>query len=373
MYDPVSSDSHHEDAMKEEKKVRGIFEFPGGSGVWWVNVYIAGKRHRKKIGRKSDAAAYYQKAKADARRGILLPELRPKAAPITFGDLAAAAVEHAKTHLKSWPDYDWKERALREPFGLRPAAEVTPQEIDQWLTGNTRTPATANRFRAFFSLSYRLGMENGKVPMNPARLVRARRENNARLRFLSREDYDRLLRVIRRDFPRQAPAFKLSVYTGMRWSEQFKLKWSQVELKRRVIRLAETKDPTGRVQSPARNVPLNSVALASLNEQRSLVNHKPADLVFPEAGDYCRFWFEPCLAGAKVTGYTWHCNRHTFCSWLAMAGVSIKEIQELAGHKTIAMSARYAHLSPDVTASASERMVSTLLPGPTATKTATRH
>jgi hypothetical protein len=30
--------------------------------------------------------------------------------------------------------------------------------------------------------------------------------------------------------------------------------------------------------------------------------------------------------------------------WLAMAGASIKEIQELAGHKTITMSARYSHL-----------------------------
>jgi hypothetical protein len=30
----------------------------------------------------------------------------------------------------------------------------------------------------------------------------------------------------------------------------------------------------------------------------------------------------------------------------AMAGATIKEIQELAGHKTINMSARYAHLSP---------------------------
>lgn len=41
----------------------------------------------------------------------------------------------------------------------------------------------------------------------------------------------------------------------------------------------------------------------------------------------------------------------------AIAGVSIKEIQTLAGHKSITMSARYAHLSPDVTASASERIV----------------
>jgi site-specific recombinase XerD len=42
---------------------------------------------------------------------------------------------------------------------------------------------------------------------------------------------------------------------------------------------------------------------------------------------------------------------------LAMVGVSIKEIQVLAGHKTITMAARYAHLSPEATASASERLV----------------
>jgi site-specific recombinase XerD len=60
---------------------------------------------------------------------------------------------------------------------------------------------------------------------------------------------------------------------------------------------------------------------------------------------------------AKIADYTWHNNRHTFCSWLALAGVSIKEIQVLAGHKTITMAARYAHLSPEATASASERLV----------------
>jgi hypothetical protein len=40
-----------------------------------------------------------------------------------------------------------------------------------------------------------------------------------------------------------------------------------------------------------------------------------------------------------------------------MAGVSTKEIQVLAGHKTITMAASYAHLSPEATASASERPV----------------
>jgi hypothetical protein len=38
--------------------------------------------------------------------------------------------------------------------------------------------------------------------------------------FLSREEYDRLLEVIRCNYPRQAPAFIVSVFTGMRWEEQ---------------------------------------------------------------------------------------------------------------------------------------------------------
>ena len=65
---------------------------------------------------------------------------------------------------------------------------------------------------------------------------------------------------------------------------------------------------------------------------------------FPRDGTKGRFdtrsWFVPCLAEAEIAEYVWNSNRHTFCSWLEMAGASIKEIQEAAGHKTITMSAR---------------------------------
>jgi integrase len=137
--------------------------------------------------------------------------------------------------------------------------------------------------------------------------------------------------------------------------EQFTLTWSQVDLDRKVIRLHKTKNGSGR------NVPLNSVTLAALIEQKELQkpNTKPSDIVFPRGGPSAawRWWFQPCPDAAKIMEYVWHSNRHTFCSGLAMAGVSTKEIQVLAGHKTIQMSARNAHLSPDAAASASERLV----------------
>jgi integrase len=338
--------------MMKKASARGLFERPAGSGCWWINYYVDGKQHREKVGRRGDALALYQKRKADSRRKLKLPELVPGKI-ITFGHLSDMAVNHAETHLKSLEHYKTKDSILREPFGERPAAAITPQEINEWLTKHCKTPATANRYRAFMSLAYRLGMENGKADSNPARLVRLRAENNARLRFLSREEYKKLLDILERDNPDQIPAFVVSVYTGMRWGEQYSLTWAQVDLKRKVVRLTTTKNGS------ARNVPLNSVTLDALLGQQTIVPHEAEDMVFPRPGPSsdCRWWFAPALMEAKIADYTWHNNRHTFCSWLALAGVSIKEIQVLAGHKTITMAARYAHLSPEATASASERLV----------------
>jgi integrase len=59
---------------------------------------------------------------------------------------------------------------------------------------------------------------------------------------LSREEYDKLAAIIKRDDPEQFPSFVVSVYTGMRLTEQFTLSWAQVEFDRRLIRLTKTKN-----------------------------------------------------------------------------------------------------------------------------------
>lgn len=56
--------------------------------------------------------------------------------------------------------------------------------------------------------------------------------------------------------------------------------------------------------------------------------------------------FAAALKTAQITDFHWHDLRHTAASYLAMAGTSLLEIAKVLGHRTLAMVARYSHLSP---------------------------
>ena len=179
--------------------MRGIYEHPTGSGIWWIHYYAAGNRHREKVGRKSDAIKLYQSRKADAVAGRKLPELR-NSKVVTVSELIDDVLEFVAHH-KDNRNYKSRAAIVREALGSRHAAELTPQELERWLREHCKTAATANRYKAFVSLCYREGVRNGKVSVNPARLVRQRKEGTGRLRFLSRDEYDRLHKVLAKRFP----------------------------------------------------------------------------------------------------------------------------------------------------------------------------
>jgi len=63
------------------------------------------------------------------------------------------------------------------------------------------------------------------------------------------------------------------------------------------------------------------------------------------------------LEEAKIEGHTWHCNRDTFASRLVMAGVDLRTVAQLPGHRTLPMVMRHSHLAPEHQASAVDRLV----------------
>jgi hypothetical protein len=70
-----------------------------------------------------------------------------------------------------------------------------------------------------------------------------------------------------------------------------------------------------------------------------------------------RGFFSTALEEASISDYIWHCNRHTFASRLVMAGVDLRTVAELRGHRTLQMVMRYAHLAPEHQASAVDCLV----------------
>jgi len=338
------------------KKNRGVFEKAPGSGIWWICYFDSdGRKHREKVGRKSAAIEFYRKRKTEVMEGKKLPE-KLRAKKVAFVELAKDALEYSKSHKRSFGDDEIRMAKLTDWLGDRSAESVTPQEIERWLSArSTLKPATLNRYRALLSLVFRLAMQNGKAKLNPARLVRQRKENNGRIRFLSAEEEQKLRQAIPKDCLRAFPQLELALNTGLRLGEQYGLTWDCIDFERRTLTIPLSKN------GERRHVPLNDDALAALRTVRHYSNDQPfvflnrygQRLVSP------RQWFDPAVKAAGLNDFTWHGLRHTFASRLIMAGVDLRTVQELMGHKTIQMTVRYAHLAPKHQLAAVQRLCDT--------------
>jgi integrase len=337
---------------KIAKKERGLFEKVPGSGIWWIRYEIAGIERREKVGRRGDAIKLYAMRKADGVRGVKLPA-NMKHRGVKFRVIAQEAIDWYINHeRKDVRNFKGRMALILETFGDRVADEIKPSEIDTWIGAQDWSPATKNRYKNVFGKTFKIALADGKVTMNPARLVEQRPENNARIRYLLEEEEKRLRKVIAKRFSMHLPSFDVALNTGMRKSEQFSLQWPEVSLVRKRIHLNKTKNGSDRV------IPLNKTCLGAF---QTLYPHRPHDgrIFLSKFGrdlNNPRKWFELAIEEAKIKNFRWHDLRHTFISRLVMKDVNLRTVQELAGHKTISMTTRYAHLAPEHNQAAIERL-----------------
>lgn len=136
---------------------------------------------------------------------------------------------------------------------------------------------------------------------------------------------------------------------GMRKGNQYALTWSDVKLKLRLISLPDTKtgaphtfdhDVYEALKHQA-NIQAQMQELRGDGETRRM---RLDGRVFTIREN--REWFEKAKRAAGIADLSWHqLSRHTAGSRLAANNANQRVIQEVLGHKTIAMSARYKHLS----------------------------
>ena len=189
---------------------------------------------------------------------------------------------------------------------------------------------------------------------SPMTRVRKLKEPRGRVRVLDDEERQRLLDACRAsNDPYLDVVVILALSTGARQGEIMNLRWADVDLKRKMAVIHETKN------NERRALPLASLALKKLRAFAK-VRRLDSDFLFPnrngsKPADLRNSWLQ-VLQAAQIKDFRFHDLRHCAASYLAMNGASLPEIAAVLGHRTLAMVKRYAHLSQDHTAHVVESM-----------------
>jgi integrase len=132
----------------------------------------------------------------------------------------------------------------------------------------------------------------------------------------------------------------VALTAGMRRGEILGLKWDNVRLGNRLIILPITKDNTVRV------LPINHRLYRTLMEMPEKMGYVFGNGNGSHIGDIKHSFTSACRK-AGIADFRFHDLRHTYASHLAMRGVHIRALQELLGHRTLAMTQGYSHLAPE--------------------------
>ena len=271
------------------------------------------------------------------------------------------AKEARKQHLDYW----------RAELGALPLADVTPAIIKERMTrltdepsprtGKLRGASTLNHYRQALASVMTEAVKNWEwLEASPMVKVGKKTEPRGRVRYLSDDERERLLTACRESSnPDLYLAVIMSLTTGGRQAEIMSASWKQVDLQRATLQLEETKNGSRRA--------LHLVGpVLELLRERAKIRRIDSGLLFPskvnprQPVDLRQPW-EKALQAAGITDFHWHDLRHTFASMAAMNGASLPELAALLGHRTLSMVQRYAHLSPQHTASLAEKVAAKMV------------
>lgn len=235
-----------------------------------------------------------------------------------------------------------------EDLAQRPARRYGGQDADGRAVYRTKgkppAPATINRYAAALSAVLTWSIKRRIAPkgyVHPCRAIEQRPENNAKTRFLTEDERDRLLRACQASgWSRLYLLVLMALTTGARRGELLGLRWGDIHVAHATAHIERTKNGDRRV------LPLTPAVVELLTAAKG----NPAELVFASKRRPDQpFAFEPqwseALRVAKIRGVTFHTLRHSTASFLAQNGATLLEIGDLLGHRSVVMTRRYAHLA----------------------------
>ncbi|KAG8151684.1 tyrosine-type recombinase/integrase [Burkholderia catarinensis] len=322
------------------------------SGIWHLDVSApGGERIRRSTETTERRAAqeYHDRLKAELWRQEKLGEAPPKLfeeAIVRFLLLCQGQRDLAGKirHTEYWRD-QFAGRAVRSLTADDIFNAIPTHRIVDGKPAKALAPGTRNRYVNTIRRLLNLCLEWGWIDRVPK--LQRFEEPDVRVRWESPAVIISMINALRLPWMRDAAI--VAVATGMRESELFGMRVSQLDLEQCNAWITHE----GAKSKRARSVPLNEDAMSVLARRAQAAT----DLIFTRGytrgngpakliGQIDKRDFARACKTAGMVDFNWHDLRHTWASWHVQRGTPLMVLKELGGWETVAMVQKYAHLAP---------------------------
>jgi len=310
------------------------------SGRWQVDIQPGGrgqKRVRKSFDSKTDAQRFERWVLSQHDAGTPIPQLKKDRRKL-MEVLEAWYLSHGKYLRDGERRYRHLKR-IAESFGNPMAAKLTANDYLVYRALRIEdgiSPKTCNNDLGYLNAVFNELHRTGEIRYaNPFSKIRPIKIQEREMGYL---DHDQIRKIFtelkeRTTNPHAFLVARLSLETGARWSEAEGLTLDRLK----PYRVTYDQTKSGKKRSVPISKELYKTLKAHLEEHGSFGTSTIS--AFRRAVD---------RSGVNLPqGQCAHILRHTFASHFIMNGGDILTLKRILGHSSIAMTMRYAHLSPD--------------------------
>jgi integrase len=336
-----------------------LFKRPD-SEFWWYKFQFAGRpvRESAKTTSKTVAKAAEQQRRRELELGLNHLEDTRNDRIRTIREQAKSYLENYRLRNKSHPFAEYAVDHVTTHLGKRLLVDVSSDIVKAYQSSRLREGASPKTINEEVGFLFRILADHGD-----ALRVKMKREKTLKLKVSKKvakaysASEKSALVAAAHAAPRSKavhPATMLGLHAGLRDKEIRTIRWGQLDFKKDVLVVGETKTDAG----TGRRIPMNSELRQTLDTySRWYVKRfgaiRPEWYVFPFGKPRAKDPTRPqttlktawrnVKTNAKVSG-RFHDTRHTLITELAEPATGDEVIRDIAGHVSPAMLRDYSHI-----------------------------